>query len=1076
MARTVLKRSVGDSKAVQESASKRARIDERQIPSTSQSSNSNKKGSVLRVHLRNFMTYGDVQFEPGKRLNVVVGPNGTGKSSFVCALCMGLAGRPSLLGRGDRVTEFIKRGEEFAELEVVLCTGVDSKPLTIYRKIKKDNSSEWRINGSAALLRDVELAIAHLNVQLDNLCQFLPQDRVVAFAQLSPKDLLLETEKAVGDAQLFSLHSQLIESRNAIKGLATRVAGHEAQLARLKEQNQALERDVGRASERKRLQQEIEDHKKKLLWLKFDEVNEQLKKTREDLKAVMNQMRAKEADLQAAEAPHKERLALRQSAEEERRRVKLRLVDLDKQKTTLDDQLLQLAADYDQTRRELQSLQDMAAERKRQIESLTGDVAALERSKCDLGDPPDDAQEMEAIKLEVRELSISVKSAQSRRREHEGAKAASLRKLEELQNKMRRLDDVRNQRLRALSQQNTGVLSAYEWVQANRRRFQDQVYGPILAEVHVAEKQHAKYLEMHCPNFLWSSFVTVCDADRRLLEAEVGKRFQVNIVNYTGDVSASVAAPAVLHSLGRFDVHRTLAMCLDAPPVVQLILNDHAGTSRAFVGTMNTEAQMNKVVEEPGVSCVWTPKSQYTIITSKYSDSKSSRVVQVREPRLFTSSASQQEKDQLAARCRECKNEIASLDELIKKCDSDIKKLDAELSEKKRRQELLLRARSDFENKVNALTHQIMQKTMTIQSLQAHSQQQDEQRVNEQAADIRQSLLVKVAAFLGVLTEMGSLQLQLDPATLAVAELEEQAKFLKKQLEEFEAEGGHLMARKQELTKQERRLHAKAEAAMGEAKKVVGIPDDSLQEKFDNMPDSVEELRQYISDRQLEMDTIVVRDPNALAVYQERAERIQELEATLNQDRATLEGDESQIRRMRDEWFPKLREMVHRMNAAFAQSFREIGCVGELTLQEHEDFDKFEMCVWVKFREEEPLQLLSSHRQSGGERSVSTMLYLIALQEFTKCPFRVVDEINQGMDAVNERKVFTKMVEAACRPDTPQCFLLTPKLLPQLEYSPEMTILCIMNGPRIDNIARTWRTNSEYKFFKPANATAPGRL
>jgi hypothetical protein len=47
----------------------------------------------------------------------------------------------------------------------------------------------------------------------------------------------------------------------------------------------------------------------------------------------------------------------------------------------------------------------------------------------------------------------------------------------------------------------------------------------------------------------------------------------------------------------------------------------------------------------------------------------------------------------------------------------------------------------------------------------------------------------------------------------------------------------------------------------------------------------------------------------------------------------------------------------------------------------------------------------SSHRQSGGERSVSTMLYLIALQEFTKCPFRVVDEINQGMDAVNERKV-----------------------------------------------------------------------
>jgi hypothetical protein len=34
----------------------------------------------------------------------------------------------------------------------------------------------------------------------------------------------------------------------------------------------------------------------------------------------------------------------------------------------------------------------------------------------------------------------------------------------------------------------------------------------------------------------------------------------------------------------------------------------------------------------------------------------------------------------------------------------------------------------------------------------------------------------------------------------------------------------------------------------------------------------------------------------------------------------------------------------------------------------------------VKFREEEQLTLLTASRQSGGERSVSTILYLIALQ------------------------------------------------------------------------------------------------
>jgi hypothetical protein len=47
----------------------------------------------------------------------------------------------------------------------------------------------------------------------------------------------------------------------------------------------------------------------------------------------------------------------------------------------------------------------------------------------------------------------------------------------------------------------------------------------------------------------------------------------------------------------------------------------------------------------------------------------------------------------------------------------------------------------------------------------------------------------------------------------------------------------------------------------------------------------------------------------------------------------------------------------------------------------------------VRFRANEKLQRLTAHHQSGGERSVSTMLYLMALQDQAVCPFRVVDEV-----------------------------------------------------------------------------------
>ena len=125
-----------------------------------------------------------------------------------------------------------------------------------------------------------------------------------------------------------------------------------------------------------------------------------------------------------------------------------------------------------------------------------------------------------------------------------------------------------------------------------------------------------------------------------------------------------------------------------------------------------------------------------------------------------------------------------------------------------------------------------------------------------------------------------------------------------------------------------------------------------------------------------------------------------------------------------------------------------MGCAGQVALYKDpdDDYKKFGVEIQVKFRAEEKLKGLTSYFQSGGERSVSTMLYLISLQELTKCPFRLVDEINQGMDPNNERRVFELVVETVCRPNTSQYFLITPKLLPDLHYTKGMTILTILNG------------------------------
>ena len=107
----------------------------------------------------------------------------------------------------------------------------------------------------------------------------------------------------------------------------------------------------------------------------------------------------------------------------------------------------------------------------------------------------------------------------------------------------------------------------------------------------------------------------------------------------------------------------------------------------------------------------------------------------------------------------------------------------------------------------------------------------------------------------------------------------------------------------------------------------------------------------------------------------------------------------AEIDALRAEWTPKLRRLVETINENFKRNFAAIGCAGEVRLREDpggDCLDLWKLEIWVKFRAATDMHILDAHRQSGGERSVSTMLYLISLQELTRAPFRVVGRDQPG--------------------------------------------------------------------------------
>lgn len=150
-------------------------------------------------------TYADVELDAKPFLNLIVAPNGCGKSALVCGIIVGLAGDVSLTGRSGNLAEYVRFGCSSGSTEIEL-KSLSGRNYVIQRKIfviEKENGtrgsrSEWMLNGSSSREADVKSFVKGLNIAVDNLCQCLPQERVVEFVKMNSKELLHNTEKSSG--------------------------------------------------------------------------------------------------------------------------------------------------------------------------------------------------------------------------------------------------------------------------------------------------------------------------------------------------------------------------------------------------------------------------------------------------------------------------------------------------------------------------------------------------------------------------------------------------------------------------------------------------------------------------------------------------------------------------------------------------------------------------------------------------------------------------------------------------------------------------------------------------------------
>lgn len=122
------------------------------------------------------------------------------------------------------------------------------------------------------------------NIQIDNLCQFLPQDRVVEFAGLSTIELLKETQRAAAPPEVLKNHEGLKKLGKKVKESSEEFERDQSHLRAMETKQTALQQDVERLRERQEVLKRIDLLEKAKPFMSYRAARQRTKQTKEALK------------------------------------------------------------------------------------------------------------------------------------------------------------------------------------------------------------------------------------------------------------------------------------------------------------------------------------------------------------------------------------------------------------------------------------------------------------------------------------------------------------------------------------------------------------------------------------------------------------------------------------------------------------------------------------------------------------------------------------------------------------------------------------------------------------------------
>ncbi|BFY99906.1 hypothetical protein BsWGS_02945 [Bradybaena similaris] len=1031
-------------------------------------------GVITRVSVNNFMCHGRLEVTLGSHVNFIVGRNGSGKSAIVTAVIVGLGGKATATNRGSSIKNFIKAKKSSAWVEICLNNkGKDSYRPDVYgdkiivrRNFSQEGASSYSISSAKgqriSTKRDELLRITdHLNIQVDNPVSILNQDTSRNF---------LNT-KSAGDKFKFFMKATQLEQMNADYNQVQKNKEFTRQLIHSKEQTlPAMNNEVAVWENKFRNLAAVSELKAKVRSLKHEMAWAEVAQKEKDLKPREKSLRAEEAALPLFNNKVEEAKVKQEQCDAHHKELQQRLIDYSKEikvfepllqakKTELHqakDKVAQITNELKTvdrelkiTTRECQQCQDRIEELKT---SASHDYEADRRQR---------EEQIDILEKNIAELQSKKKVKLHEMEQYQSAiakyKADAVQFEQQLKQKNFKLGEVRSA-IRTLMAAKDDRLQRFglnmkaviEKIQVHAAQFHKVPKGPLGACFDLLDQKWALAIEC-CLKGLVISFVCHDHHDEKLLE-EIFKSFRGG-----RPTIITSAFSDQIHNVSKYRARSSKFPCIldviksDDPVVINTLIDQRSIENVLLIEDSNeARTVMMRQPPENARECFTVVGDQaFSVPTFRYYSSDRTAVRYLMADVQDQILKLQQEEKEIEAEIRsltqqrDTRNcEIISNQREGKKCQTQLNKIMENISSYTFEIGELRNVEDPTPVDVTTLEEEVATYNSKIQELRAkHQTIEEEKKIRDDALQIAQENYRKVEEDIRERSDSGiQLRDEISDAQLKVDNATANLKHYKNKLKE-----------------QERKIHElkieveKYRNDFADCRMKASEICDPIETRR-----SVNSIENEITQIQRRIEEEEEKQGNEVEItetYRSKKEKLEIVKREVGQLKNYIERLTDVMEKRQMAYLTMRKNIANRTKYFFLIQMFQRSFTGKMKF----DFEKQTLEILVNTAQKSPSkkgvggEAKDLKSLSGGERSFSTVCFILSLWEAMESPFRCLDEFDVFMDMVNRRISMDMMMETADMHKNMQFIFLTPQDMSSVRKISNVRIFRMPDPERTEN-------------------------